>query len=64
MTTPPKLLKIEDVADLTGVSVATLRWWRHQGDVGPRSAKLGRRVVYREADVLAWIDEQFEKAGG
>jgi len=26
---------------------------------GPKSARLGRRVVYRERDVLAWIDQQF-----
>jgi predicted DNA-binding transcriptional regulator AlpA len=39
--------------------VNTLRFWRHQG-TGPRSIKLGRRVVYRECDVVAWIEEQFD----
>ncbi len=53
-----KLLRVADVATMTGIPEATLRFWRHQG-TGPRSAKLGRRVVYREADVQAWIDEQF-----
>lgn len=56
-----KLLRIEDVAELTGVSVNTLRYWRH-GKTGPASAKFGRRIVYREADVIAWIDEQFDNA--
>lgn len=52
-----KLLRIEDVAEWTGISKPTLRYYRaHQR--GPKSAKLGRRVVYREADVQAWIDEQ------
>ncbi len=53
-----ELLRVPDVAALTGIPEATLRFWRHQG-TGPRSAKLGRRVVYRESDVQAWIDQQF-----
>ncbi len=57
-----KLLRVPEVAELTGIPEATLRFWRHQG-TGPRSAKLGRRVVYREADVLDWIDAQFENDG-
>lgn len=57
-----KLLRIEDVEAMTGISANTLRFWRHQKS-GPKSAKLGRRVVYREADVIAWIDLQFENAG-
>ncbi len=60
MTT--KLLRVPDVKELTGIPEATLRFWRHEG-TGPKSAKLGRRVVYREADVLAWIDAQFENDG-
>ncbi len=58
-----RLLRIEDVEELTGVPANTLRFWRHKGH-GPRSAKLGRRVIYREADVTAWIDAQFEDAAG
>ncbi|MCM0618742.1 helix-turn-helix transcriptional regulator [Nocardioides bruguierae] len=57
-----KLLRIDEVSTLTGVPESTLRYWRFCGS-GPRSAKLGRRVVYREADVLEWIDAQFEQAG-
>ena len=53
-----KLLRLPEVAELTGLPVNTLRFWRHQG-TGPRSIKLGRRVVYRECDVVAWIEEQF-----
>lgn len=55
-----RLLKIDEVSKLIGVPEATLRYWRHQGTTGPPSAKLGRRVVYREADVMAWVDAQFE----
>jgi predicted DNA-binding transcriptional regulator AlpA len=57
-----KLLRLPEVAELTGVPQATLRFWRHEGR-GPKSAKLGRRVVYREVDVLAWIEAQFERDG-
>ena len=55
-----ELLRVPEVSELTGIAEATLRFWRHTG-TGPPSAKLGRRVVYREAEVLAWIDAQFVK---
>jgi DNA-binding transcriptional MerR regulator len=51
-------MKLHAVAEMTGLPEATLRYWRHVG-IGPPSARLGRRVVYRRADVDAWIDEQF-----
>lgn len=54
-----KLLTITEVAEMTRLPEATLRWFRHEGTKGPKSAKLGRRVVYRESDVLAWIDAAF-----
>ncbi|GAA2184683.1 hypothetical protein GCM10009785_33580 [Brooklawnia cerclae] len=54
-----KLLTTPEVAEQIRVPEATLRYWRHMG-LGPRSAKLGRRVVYREDDVLAWLDAKFE----
>ncbi|SHU12293.1 Helix-turn-helix domain [Mycobacteroides abscessus subsp. abscessus] len=57
----PDLMSIDEVSDETGVAVATLRWWRATGGGGPRSAKLGRRVVYRRSDVEAWIDAAFEE---
>lgn len=58
-----RLLRLEEVAALTGIPANTLRYWRAT-DTGPKSARLGRRVVYREADVIAWIDAQFESAAG
>lgn len=35
-------------------TTATLRWWRHQ-DRGPRSMKVGKRVLYKPADVHDWL---------
>ena len=54
---PPELLTITEAADVLRTPVATLRYWRHLG-TGPRSFRLGRRVVYRLADVRAWIEAQ------
>lgn len=54
-----KILTVHEVSELIRVPVATLRYWRHQGS-GPKSFKLGqRRVVYRESDVVAWLEEQY-----
>lgn len=42
------------------VKAATLRWWRYENKGrGPRSFKLGRRLVYRKCDVEAWLDAQY-----
>lgn len=56
-----KLLRTSEVAEMLGIPEATLRWYRHQGDVGPRSFTLGvRRVVYKESDVLEWVQRQYD----
>jgi predicted DNA-binding transcriptional regulator AlpA len=52
-----ELLTLPEAAELLRAPVATLRYWRHLG-TGPRSFRLGRRVVYRLADVRAWIEAQ------
>jgi predicted DNA-binding transcriptional regulator AlpA len=53
-----RLLTSAEVAQLIRVPQATLRYWRYIG-IGPKSFKMGpRRVLYREADVLTWVDEQ------
>ena len=54
-----KVLTLSEVAELIRVPAATLRYWRHQG-TGPQSFKMGpRRVMYRERDVLDWIEAQY-----
>ena len=55
-----KLLTLPEAAEVLRAPVATLRYWRHLG-TGPRSFRLGRRVVYRLADVHAWIDAQDQR---
>ncbi len=55
------LLTITEAAELLRAPVATLRYWRHLG-TGPRSFRLGRRVVYRRDDLQAWVDAQLTEA--
>ncbi|CAM3139439.1 helix-turn-helix transcriptional regulator [Mycobacterium simiae] len=52
-----ELLTMAEVAAMTRLSVGTLRYWRHIGSGGPPSVKLGRRVLYRRADVETWLKE-------
>lgn len=55
-----ELLTIEEVAEATRLPINTLYHYRATGQ-GPRSAKLGRRVLYRRADVEAWVASAFEE---
>ncbi len=57
----PELLTLAEAAELLRAPVATLRYWRHLG-TGPRSFRLGRRVLYRRDDLNAWIDHQRAEA--
>lgn len=42
---------------LTGTKASTWRYWASIGE-GPTSFKLGRRRVWRKADVMDWIAAQ------
>ena len=48
-------LTTEDLAVKLRTSPETCRFWRHIGK-GPKSFKVGRRVLYAREDVQAWID--------
>lgn len=50
----PKYLTISEVAELVRAPIETVRYWRHVGK-GPKSFKVGRRVLYAIEDVEAWI---------
>lgn len=52
-----RLLTMPEVAEITRCSIDTLRWYRTRG-IGPECGRVGRRVMYRESAVIAWIDEQ------
>lgn len=57
--TTPTLWTLGETAERLRKSEAQLRWMIHNG-TAPRSAKLGGRRMFREADVLAWIEAAFE----
>lgn len=58
-----KLHTMDEVAEMLRKSPAQLRWMRHNG-TGPKSAKLGGRVMYREQDVIDWVNAAFEAKAG
>ncbi len=50
------VLKTPEAADYCGSSASTLEKLRIYGG-GPTFSKLGRRVVYRAADLDAWLNQ-------
>lgn len=54
-----KLLTLDEVAEMLRKSPAQIRWMRHNG-TGPRAARLGGRVMYREQDVIDWVNAAFD----
>jgi predicted DNA-binding transcriptional regulator AlpA len=52
-----ELLTTAEVALITRAPAATVRYWRYLG-TGPRSFRLGKRVVYRRHDVEQWLSER------
>jgi len=55
--TADRLLRTSEAAEVLNVPEATLRWWRHVNR-GPRSFAVGRAVMYRRSDLLAWLQHQ------
>lgn len=49
------LMTTEEVATLARTSPETVRYWRHVGK-GPKSFKVGRRVLYDRSDIIEWIE--------
>ena len=55
---PEKLLTSAETAELLRIPVRTLYQWTRRGD-GPQGRKFGVRVLYREAEVQAFIDSRW-----
>lgn len=52
-----RLMTMPEVASALQTPIDTLRYWRQKGS-GPPSFRIGRRVMYREAEVTSWVDRQ------
>lgn len=49
-------------AEYTGVARATLKKWRATGD-GPPYVRIGSKIVYRVADLDAWLEANLVGGG-
>lgn len=50
-------LTTEELAKYLTVPVATIYQWRHRG-TGPRAARLGRHLRWKQTDVDRWIEQR------
>jgi predicted DNA-binding transcriptional regulator AlpA len=54
-----ELLNIDRIAELLHTSVGTVYYWRSEHpEKVPPALKQGRRLLWRRADVEAWLAEQ------
>ena len=51
----------EQLAEMLGVGVRTLRRWHHLR-FGPPSRRIGRRVIYLQSEVRSWVLAQDGRA--
>ena len=51
-----RFMTTAELADTARTPVETVRYWRHIGK-GPKSFKVGRRVLYAVEDVEAWLEK-------
>ena len=54
MTDDCDFMTTAEVAKFTRAPESTVRYWRHLR-TGPQSFRVGRRVLYRRAEVERWI---------
>lgn len=59
--TPHQLRLINEAAEFLRTPESTLRYWRHMNK-GPRAARIGGRLMYRQADLEQWLNDQFDQA--
>jgi excisionase family DNA binding protein len=53
-----QLLLLPEAAERLRKTEAQLRWMIHQG-TAPKHAKIGGRIMFREADIDAYIEAHF-----
>ena len=55
------LLNTQQAADSLGLSRRTLERWRLEGN-GPVFVKLGRRCLYKQSDLVAWVQSNLRRS--
>jgi excisionase family DNA binding protein len=63
MRHPDRLLTQDEAAEYLRVSPRTLQRWRTEAGTGPPWHRAGRRVVYRQRDLDAWLEQDRAKGG-
>ncbi|GAA3089534.1 putative DNA-binding transcriptional regulator AlpA [Kribbella aluminosa] len=58
-----RFMTTAEVAEVCRTPAETVRFWRHVNK-GPKSFKVGRRVLYAVEDVEAWLAEARQAASG
>lgn len=56
----PRYMTTDEFAELVRAPTETVRYWRATGK-GPRSIRLGRRVLYAVDDVDHWLAEERQR---
>jgi predicted DNA-binding transcriptional regulator AlpA len=46
------------IAEYSGRSIDTIRYWERLGEL-PKSAKVGRRRVWKRTDIESWLESKF-----
>jgi len=62
-SSPGRNLITKEAARILRISHRTLEDWRLTGG-GPTFSKLGRRVVYRESDLMGFVQERLRRNTG
>lgn len=58
-----RFLTTAEVAERYRTVASTVRYWRHAG-IGPRGVRVGRRVLYRESELIRWEREREAEQNG
>jgi excisionase family DNA binding protein len=59
----PELLDARQAAEVLNVSEGTLAIWRSTKRYALPYVKVGRKVRYRRADLIAWLEKRVQQLG-
>lgn len=56
-----RMITVEELASAHHVTPQAIYNMRHRG-VGPRATRIGKRLLFTESDVLAWLESRRDPA--